>query len=611
MVWSLRKKIFIGYGIILILLIVVFAWAFANLLTLGKASEAILTENYKSILAAESMINAIERQDSGILLLLLNHEERGLTQFRENETQFLQWLGRAKDNITVKGESDLLNAIDRQYSSYLVSFSKLRMIFQRSEKGSKYFYDNNVFPLFNSVRNQCIQLEEINQKAMFQASTRAHALSRNAILSMLIIGFAAMTFGLVFSLLLTNLLVRPLHNVMDAAKKVAQGNYEVQVPTVTHDELGQLAIEFNTMVDKLKTYNDMNIEQIISEKRKSEAVIQSIDDGIVVVNSELIITNINPTASAIFNTAAERAQGKHFLETVKNEELFSYMKISVETGQLPEIDEERNVITIKKDDELRYYLFSIVPVYSKQNSLLGVVLLLRNITKLKEVDRLKSEFVMIASHELKTPLTGIGMSIDLLHEMAFQRLNEKEQLLLNSAHEEVQRLKALINSLLDLSKIEAGKVDMEFDKTPLHILFEKAISVLKTQADEKSIELTSSLSRDLPLVKADVNKITWVLTNLISNALRYTESGGHISLFAEQMGNQMQISVTDDGAGIPYEYQSRIFDKFQQLKTDRNGGGSGLGLAICREIVRAHGGTIWVDSKPGEGSTFTFTLQVA
>jgi NtrC-family two-component system sensor histidine kinase KinB len=242
---------------------------------------------------------------------------------------------------------------------------------------------------------------------------------------------------------------------------------------------------------------------------------------------------------------------------------------------------------------------------------LGVVLLLRNITKLKEVDRLKSEFVMIASHELRTPLTGIGMSIDLLHEMALQRLNEKEQLLLNSAHEEVQRLKALINSLLDLSKIEAGKVDMEFDKMPPHILFEKAISVLKTQADEKSIELTFSLPEDLPLVKADANKITWVLTNLISNALRYTESGGHISLFAEHVGNQIQISVTDDGAGIPYEYQSRIFDKFQQLKTDRDAGGSGLGLAICREIVRAHGGTIWVDSKPGEGSTFTFTLQVA
>jgi NtrC-family two-component system sensor histidine kinase KinB len=288
----------------------------------------------------------------------------------------------------------------------------------------------------------------------------------------------------------------------------------------------------------------------------------------------------------------------------------NYIRESVETGSPPKIDEGENVFTVQEGDKRRHYLFSITPVKTEAGSMLGVVMLLRDVTTLKELDRLKSEFVMTASHELRTPLTSMGMSIDLLREGAVDKLNDKEQQLLSAAHEELERIKALVNSLLDLSKIEAGKIEMEFDRVAVQLLFEKAVSTLITQANDKEVELSFSLPSALPQVKADGNKITWVLTNLIANALRYTSSGGRIQLFAEHLGPQVHLSVSDDGAGIPYEYQSKIFEKFVQVEKDKAVHGSGLGLAICKEIVRAHGGTIWVDSLPGEGSTFTFTLPV-
>jgi NtrC-family two-component system sensor histidine kinase KinB len=203
------------------------------------------------------------------------------------------------------------------------------------------------------------------------------------------------------------------------------------------------------------------------------------------------------------------------------------------------------------------------------------------------------------------------MSIDLLLEGAIKKLNEKEQQLLSAAHEEVQRLKAFVSNLLDLSKIEAGKMEMEVSSISIRVLFEKAVTVFKTQSEEKAVKLSFDVPGELPNIKADDSKITWVLTNLISNALRYTPSSGHINLSAESFGSSVQISVSDDGPGIPYEYQSKIFDKFVQVKNNKTLGGSGLGLAICKEIVRAHGGTIWVDSVPGSGSKFTFTLPVA
>jgi NtrC-family two-component system sensor histidine kinase KinB len=610
MVWTLRKKIFIGYGITLVLMVLVLVWAFFNLWSLGQASDAILKENYKSILAAENMVYAIERQDSAILLMFLGYQEEGWNQFRENESQFFQWLGRAKDNITVEGEDKIVNMIETEYSKYLDHVSELRPISVAGPRKTGAFYHETILPSFLSVRDTCIRLREINQENMFKVSDRAHFIAKRAIWSMAIIGMVAIAIGLGFSLVLSNLLVKPVREMVDATQKIAEGNYEIEISTRSEDELGRLTDEFNSMAKKLKGFHDLNIEQIIAEKGKSEAIIRSIDDGIILVDAEFKVTGMNPMARRILDLPPDSPQNRHFLEVLESEQLFNYIKESMESGKPPSIEEKQNLFTAEKEGTRRYYQFSITPVRGKKGVLIGVVLLLRDVTRLAELDRLKSEFVMTASHELRTPLTSIGMSIDLLLEGATKKLNEKEQQLLSAAHEEVQRLKAFVSNLLDLSKIEAGKMEMELSSISIRGLFEKAATVFNAQKEEKAVDLSFSVPEELPNVRGDDNKITWVLTNLISNALRYTPSGGHINLSAESFGPSVQISVSDDGPGIPYEYQSKIFDKFVQVKSDKAVGGSGLGLAICKEIVRAHGGTIWVDSVPGSGSTFTFTLPI-
>jgi NtrC-family two-component system sensor histidine kinase KinB len=611
MVWTLRKKIFIGYGITLVLMVLILVWAFINLWELGQASDAILKENYKSILAAESMVYAIERQDSAILLMFVGYQEEGWNQFRENERQFFQWLSRAKDNITLEGEDKIVNMIEAEYSRYLNHVSELRSISIAGPRKTGTFYHETILPSFQSIRGTCIRLREVNQENMFKISDRARFIAKRAIWSMAIIGIAAVGIGIGFSLLLSNLLAKPVREMVEATQKIAEGNYDIQIPTLSSDELGRLTDEFNSMAKKLKGFHDLNIEQIIAEKGRSEAIIRSIDDGILLVDAEFKITGMNPMAMRILDVQPDASQNRHFLEVVKSEQLFNYIRQSMESAKPPSIGEKENIFSVERDEIGRYYQFSITPVRGKKGVLIGVVLLLRDVTRLTELDRLKSEFVMTASHELRTPLTSIGMSIDLLLEGSVKKLSEKEQQLLLAAHEDLQRLKVFVNNLLDLSKIEAGKMEMELSSIPVRALFEKAVTVFKTQSEEKAVDLSFDVPEELPNVKADDNKMSWVLTNLISNALRYTPSCGHITLSAESFGPYMQISVSDDGPGIPYEYQSKIFDKFVQVKSDKIVGGSGLGLAICKEIVHAHGGTIWVDSVPGSGSRFTFTLPVA
>ncbi|HAU36421.1 MAG TPA: PAS domain-containing sensor histidine kinase [Phycisphaerales bacterium] len=609
MVSSLRKRILIGYGITLALLAVVVIWAVVNLVGLGQASDAILRENYKSILAAENMIDAIERQDSATLLVMLDYGDEGLAQFRENENQFLQWLGRAKDNITIPGEADIIASIESDYSAYLVNFSKLREMRGSSPRQAGEFYHETVLPSFKNVRDEAVQLREINQVTMETASRRAETVAHRAILSTAVVAAAAIGLGLVFSLLLSKRLVRPIRQIMEATEALAEGNYDVQVPAKGSDELARLAEGFNTMAKKLGIYHRMNVEQIVAEKRKSDAVLRSIEDGVVVVDAEFRVANMNPQAGRILGVNAETSAEKHFLEVVKNEQLFDLMKQTAESGRAPKVEEGKNILSIGEGDSARHYMFGITPVVSKGGGMLGVVLLLRDVTRLKELDRMKSEFVMTASHELKTPLQSLGMSIDLLKEGAADKLDDKQRQLLDAAGEELARLKSLISDLLDLSRIEAGKVEMELDRVPPRVLAEKAVGVFQAQAEEKHISLTADVPEDVPEVRADANKITWVLTNLIANALRYANS--KITVSARHVGAWVHLAVSDDGEGIPPEYQSRIFEKFVQVKSEKSVGGTGLGLAICKEIVRAHKGTIWVDSTPGKGSMFTFTLPVA
>ncbi len=606
---TFQKRMLIGHTITLALMAVTLVWAVANLVVLGQASDAILRENYKSILAAENMIDAIERQDSATLLVMLDYGPEGLAQFRENETHFLQWLGRAKDNITIPGEAEIVASIEGGYSAYLVDFSRLREMKASSPQQAGEFYHETVLPSFIRVRDEAIRLREINQATMFSASRRAENLAQAAIWSTAVVGVVAVILGMGFSLLLSRRLVRPIRQMMAATDALADGNYDVCAPTDGPAELARLGEAFNAMAGKLGVYHRMNVEQIVAEKRKSEAVLRSIEDGVVVVDAAFRISDMNPQAGRVFEVDPEAALGKHFLEVVRDEQLFELMKGTGESGQPPVLEEGKNILTIGERERARHYLFAITPVESKGGAMLGVVLLLRDVTHLKELDRLKSEFVMTASHELKTPLQSLGMSVELLREGPPTKLDDRQRQLLDAAAEELARLKSLISDLLDLSRIEAGRLELDFDHVSPRLLADKAAGVLEAQVHEGGLALSVDVPPDVGEVRADVNKITWVLTNLIANALRYARA--RITVSGRRAGAWIHLSVSDDGVGIAPEDRSRIFDKFVQVRDGKSAGGTGLGLAICREIIRAHKGTIWLDSAAGKGSTFTFALPAA
>ncbi len=607
--WTLRRKILLGQGVVLLLLAIISGVAFQRLDRLGRASEAILRENYRSILAAENMIDALERQDSAMLLVALGHREDGITQFRAHESRFLAWYARARDNITIRGEEEILDRIDSSYRQYLESFDEL--ILRAAEPGDRadLFYRESVLPVFHAVRDGCTRLRRVNESAMLEASDRAEQVARSSVILLLAIGGGAVAFGVVFSLLLATLLVRPVRRLLGATQRIARGDYDVDVLDAGTDELGRLSDEFNEMASQLRAYRDMNVERIVAEKQRSDAILQSIDDGLIVLDDSLVVRRINPSAARALRIHSAEAYDRPILELVEDDRFLEAVRAAAAgtAGPSPRSTGVDDILELHDQEVSRYFQYSVTPVTLSSGARIGVVIVLRDVTKLRELDRLKSEFVMTASHELRTPLTSIEMSLDLLVENAGNRLNPREQELLQAAHEDVGRLDQLVENLLDLTKIEAGRIDMKFETVSIGELFEDVHSIFAVQFQDKGVELNVRLPDSGLACRMDPEKIEWVLTNLLANALRYTDPGGRVEVSAERMGQWVSVSVGDTGAGIPSEYQSRIFDQFVQLDS-RRGGGAGLGLALSREIVRAHGGAIWVDSEPGKGSLFTFTL---
>ncbi len=604
---KLRTKILAGYGVSLTLILLVGAWGVANLWRLGQASEAILRENYRSIRAAEGMVDALERQDSATLISLSEGNTNGIDLFADNQVDFFEWLSRAKDNITISGETEILAKLEKSYRQYLGSVAQFRSL-QSQPETARSFYSKSVLPKFEAVRQASIELRNLNQQTMEAASQQAQVTSRNAIASMIFAGSSAAVLGLIFSLILSKNLTSPLKKITQATEEIAGGNYDVNISPQSNDELGHLAGEINSMSQKLKNFHALNVNTIIAQKQRNEAIIDSISDPIIVVDDRCNIIDINPTAALLFNAKPKLAEGRHYLEVVEDRTLYNQIQATAESGEPSQLNAEESVLNLEKNGIEYFYRYVTTPVKTEDGKRLGVVLLLQDVTKFKQIDQLKSDFVMTASHELRTPLTGMSMSIDLLLETAQEKLSEREQELLQTASEDVERLRSLVNDLLDLSKIESGRIDMERVPIEANFIIDKVISLFKVQTQEKNIQLNKKLIEELPNVNADANKITWVLTNLVANALRYAES--QIEITATQHGNSIYFSVTDDGPGIDPTYQSKIFDKFVQVKTKRDIGGSGLGLSICKEIVKAHGGTIWVDSTVGEGSKFSFTLPI-
>ncbi len=609
---GIKFKILLIFILIFILLAINSIWSIINFNSLSNSIENIMESNYKTIEAAQSMTVAIERQDSAELEQMFSNSDINSSSFRENEVEFLRNLSRAEDNITEEGEAEILSRINTLYIEYVDKYSILVDI-QNNEgsNSAKEYYYNEILPLFEETKEETRKLLTLNQLSMVSRKDRAHDISTSATFSTMLISILTIIIGIVMAVYLSNKVVKPIQDLITKIKKIAEGDYKQQLDISGSDEIARLAKEFNTMTQKLQSYELLNIKKLMEEKQKSDAIVESISDGIIVTNDEHKILLVNRAAEKALDIREKEALNRHFLEVIKKEDIFEI--IEKVKDKSPNYEYKKYLdISLEVDGKNEYYRLNVRPIRTREGENIGVVTLMQNITKLKEVDQIKSDFVSTVSHEFRTPLTSITMGVGLLLDEVPGPINEEQKELVEAIEEDSERLRKLVSDLLDLSRMESGNIKMDIERHNLKDILDNAIKPFKRQFEEQGVDIELKIRKNLSEVKVDFNKISWVFTNLIGNALRYLpeDKKGKIIINAKETANKMLISVSDNGKGISEEYQQKIFEKFIQAKDNDNKGGTGLGLAISKEIVNAHGGEIWVKSKVGEGSTFYFTLKL-
>jgi PAS domain S-box-containing protein len=583
-------------------LVLLGAWSAWRLHDMGKVSRRIISENYDSVVAAQEMKESLERQDSAALFALLGARERALTQLREHRARFDQNLQKAANNITEPGESDAISTIERDREIYYQRFDS----FNSKPSADEYF--TQLEPQFNKLRADCEHLLQLNQRAMLAKSEAAGGVAELWFYRTLLIAGVLVAAGLFLAFFFANRIVGPLRELTATTAKIAGGDLNAKVSVSSRDEVGLLAAEYNRMAERIRQLRSSDLGKLLVAQQTTEAAIDSLYDPVIVTDAEGRVTKLNLAAEEIFGSVKENT-GKHVGEVARDERIVGAVAEALESQRPVAGEGMSSVLPLAVDGLERAFRLRTTPMRDNEKHLVGAVTLLEDITHLREIDRLKSEFIATASHELRTPLTSVQMGVHLLLERAVGELNEKQVEVLSACREDCERLDKLMRDLLDLSRIEAGEIKPELERVRTKDLINVASQELRSQVEAKGLAFKVDAPVELPTVLVDRSQVERVLANLVVNAIRYTNHG-EIKISALPHGNFVAVSVSDTGAGIPHEYLPHIFEKFVQVPGAPTGG-AGLGLAISRLIVEGHGGQISAQSEPEKGSTFTFTLPIA
>jgi two-component system, NtrC family, sensor histidine kinase KinB len=607
---NLYRKLLLAQAPLALALLIVGVVSIFVISFLGSHSQTILKDNYRSVLAAQRMKEAIERMDSAALFIVAGERQKGIEQATKYTPIFEAELKVQEGNITEAGEKEFTEGLRASWADYLAKFDRLQKTTTPEETRRLYF--SELEAAFYKVKVAADEILAINQDAMVRKSDAVRRTAERMNTVTLTVALIALMLGLFVSSLLTRRMLRPLSALSEATHKIGEGNFETRAHVRGNDELAQLAHDFNVMAARLGEYRKSSLGDLLQAHLSMQAAIDSLPDPVVIFAVGGDLQNVNQAAQTLLGLISETgvkeplkavdASVRSVLERMRSHVLSgkgAYNPRGFEDAvQLP---------TVLGD---RYFLPRAAPVYETRGVVVAATVILQDVTRLRRFEELKNDLVATVAHEFRTPLTSLRMAVHLVTEQVAGPLTDKQAELLHTAREDCDRLQAMVDDILDLSRIESGKIELYPLPTPVADLIEKAIEENKAEASAKGLHLTVDFPLPEVKVLTDHERIGHVFSNLIGNAVRYTAGEGSVTLGAHVANGTVRFTITDTGKGIAKEYHSRIFEKFFQVP-DSGPKGTGLGLYIAREIVWGHGGQIGVESEPGKGSTFWFTLPTA
>jgi signal transduction histidine kinase len=569
MATSVKSKIRLGTVFLFLLLLLSGGLGIYNLVRLKDAAQTILKDNYESLDYCDIMQRQLDSLDVDRKVALQRFDDA---------------LTKEENNITEPGEGE--------------ASATLRSQLNHLKAG------NTSDSVIKNIHRQLHLILTANMSAIQRKNSKTEARAETALtyLSMIagVIFLVAFTFTFNFPSVLTN----PIRALTEGIQEISRKNYKYRIHIKNKDEFGQMADSFNAMAERLEYFESSSLNKLMFEKSRAEAVINSLKDASIGIDKNSIVLFANNQALQLLGLQSSDIVTRPVSDVAARNDLFRYL-----------LDEKNNIpFKIVVDGRENYFTKEIIEV--QQEDVKNTVIVVKNITSFKELDVAKTNFIATVSHELKTPLASSDFSLKLLEDQRNGKLTKDQKELVDHLKQDNQRMLRILSELLNMSQVEAGKIQLELKSTNPVSMANQAIQTVLTNAKEKNIRFDKNFDGKFPDVNVDAEKTGWVLNNFLINAIKYSPSGSHIIVNVKLVdghlpdeGRLIQFSVQDRGPGIAEEYLPRIFDRFFKVPgTDKTG--TGLGLAISKEFIEAEGGKIWVKSKVGEGCEFGFDLPL-
>ncbi|MFV8443227.1 ATP-binding protein [Flavobacterium sp. LB2P44] len=575
----IKTKLNLGVGLLFLMIIILSLVAAFYIFSIKKDTENILKANYNTLEYSRNMLLSLDEINID--------EEKAIVVFETN-------LRKQIANITEIGEDKVTYNLQK-------SFDFLKK--NRTDEAVK-----------SQIRQDIFEIMKLNMVAIKVKSDIAKHTAETANLWIAVTG--TLCFLIAFNLLvnLPNNIANPIKELTGSIKEIANKNYTERVHFMNHNEYGDLAKSFNTMAQKLEEYSNSNLHKLSFEKKRLETLINNMHDPIIGLDNEGLVLFANDEALKIMALKAEEVIGKLASSLALTNDLMRSLIIKELENDAKNAGQKSLPMKIFADGKESYFeketvTITIQPTGEDQTITIGDVIILRNITFFKELDFAKTNFIATVSHELKTPIASIKMSLQLLEKPETGIINSDQKQLIQGIKEDSQRLLKITGELLELSQLETGNIQLNMAKTNPYEIVNYAVEAIKLQAEQKQIELRIEAEPNLSEVKADSEKTAWVLINFLTNAIRYSSENSSITVQLKKENNEVVFQIIDTGKGIDSRYKTKIFDKYFQVPGSHKSG-TGLGLAISKEFIEAQGGTIGIVSELGLGSTFYFKLSM-
>lgn len=573
---KIKTKLNFGVGSLFLMILLLAALSSWYVHRLKKDTGNILTANYNTLLYAKNMLLALE----------------DITQKKDAFDSFENYLSQQRKNVTEPGEQLTTDAIVKHFRLLKTDPANIGVI--------------------SAIRMDIARLMQQNMEAISRKSSVADGTAEQAIL---IISFAGALCFIIAFVLLVNLpsnIANPIAKLTDSIREIASQNYKERLHLQGTSEFSELARSFNSMAEKLEEYAESKLEKILKEKKRIEALVDNMHDPVIGVDETGEIIFVNEEAINIISLKKEQLIGRQ-VSLVSNEN--DLIKDIFKDLMIPAEKREKYPIKIYANDKESYFEKDIIDIHilptgELNPTFIGQVVILKNITAFKELDLAKTNFIGTISHEFKTPIAAIQMGIQLLENDQIGHLNSEQTGLLRGIKDDSDRLLKITGELLNMTQVESGAIQINLHAADVKPIVDYAVMANKFAADQKNLKISIIIEPSVHTVLADNEKTAWVLTNFISNAVRYSYDDAMIQIRVEKVDSTVKFSVTDHGLGIEPKYLNKIFERYFRVPGAKKGG-TGLGLSISKEFIEAQGGVIGVRSEYGVGSSFYFILKAA